>query len=526
MERPITDPSRRSVAIADDSDDSLYRRPGGGLPFRRPPATDSSTPDEVRAKRRSTDEEPAEPEHKPEPPFGPAPPATGGRTSFGFTAGPISGHWHDDEPEAPAEEPLPIRSYTGEHAATGITNHAASELSRPTRAPRPRPDEAPVSPRPRDLLDRTGTRDHLTRTGAITPGDGPHTGSHRRSDLLGDTGSPGRVSMTGGYRSPYDEPTDPFSFVEGGRRPAADEPTRANPRVPDPRPRFDEEHIGDLVGDSAHEIRPHTAKALRNEQQAHRPDQPQRHTRGVLVAGVALTAAVLLGGAVGGFAYFSSGDGGVTSVLELGAEETPQRTASVALEGREQAAFELVSAARKVTVRSADLGDTLFEATTGEESGILPQPTVTGERVQLNLAPTGAGDVGDVEIVLSSKVRWDLTFSGAAEEQILNLTGGRVEGLELSGGAKRTEIELPAATGTVPLRVSGAVDELMMRSPEGNPVRVKVKGGAQTVSAGARTLSDLEPGATLTPKDWATEDRYDVEAASPLVLLMVSSRER
>jgi hypothetical protein len=52
---------------------------------------------------------------------------------------------------------------------------------------------------------------------------------------------------------------------------------------------------------------------------------------------------------------------------------------------------------------------------------------------------------------------------------------------------------------------------------------VQVGGGAKTVTAGQRTLRDLRPGSTLTPKDWAVPDRYDVDAAARLTLLSVRS---
>jgi len=50
-----------------------------------------------------------------------------------------------------------------------------------------------------------------------------------------------------------------------------------------------------------------------------------------------------------------------------------------------------------------------------------------------------------------------------------------------------------------------------------------MQGGAKTVAAGARTLRDVEPGSTLTPKGWATNNRYDVTAEARVTLLSVET---
>ena len=148
---------------------------------------------------------------------------------------------------------------------------------------------------------------------------------------------------------------------------------------------------------------------------------------------------------------------------------------------------------------------------------------VAEDRVQLLLSRDGDGTSGNVEVVLSSKVGWALRFIGGADEQIINLTGGKVSSIDLAGGSRRVDLILPQPTGTVPVRVTGAIDELSVTSPAGNPVRVQVDSGAKTVAAGERTLRDVKPGSTLTPKDWKVANRYDVDAASRVTLLTVRS---
>jgi hypothetical protein len=183
----------------------------------------------------------------------------------------------------------------------------------------------------------------------------------------------------------------------------------------------------------------------------------------------------------------------------------------------------VIAATTKAVVRTRDLGDALYKITSADDSGTVPRPVLSGDWVQLLLSPDGAGASGIVEVLLTTKVRWALRFVGGADEQIVDLTGGRVSAVDVVGGSRRTNLALPKPAGTVPVRITGAVDELSVTSPTGSPVRVRVAGGAKTVAAGQRTLRDVRPGSTLTPKDWQVKDRYDVDAAARMTLLSVQT---
>ncbi|HEU4350172.1 MAG TPA: hypothetical protein VFR35_20525 [Actinoplanes sp.] len=278
-----------------------------------------------------------------------------------------------------------------------------------------------------------------------------------------------------------------------------------------------------------------------------------RRSRLATAAAVTLSAVVLLGGAIAGLAFLGD-DTALSWVLRLGSGAPDGRVATAPLNGRKTATFDLVAATTKVTVRSTDLGDDLYRITSAGDSGTVPSVVLTGNRVRLLLARNGDGSTGDgstgdgdgstgdgstgdgddgtgtgstgdgvVEVLLSSKVTWALRFAGGADEQIIDLTGGRISSLDLTGGTRRVELTLPRPTGTVPVRVTGAVADLSVASPAGSPVRVRVGSGARTVTAGERQLRDLAPGSTLTPKDWKSPNRYDVDAASRITSLSVKT---
>lgn len=255
------------------------------------------------------------------------------------------------------------------------------------------------------------------------------------------------------------------------------------------------------------------------------PAAPPRRRQSRLVSfgmgllGTVAVAAIALTGVV----YYTGPETEISDVLELG-NGSDKTAVSGPLEGRTVATFELLAATDRVRLSIADLGTDLYRISAADGAGIRPNPDVSEDRLTLDLARDDAGAGGEVEVVLAAKVRWTLRFSGYAAERIVDLSGGRISRIEMVGGTRRAEMTLAEASGTVPMKITGGVEELVLRSPADSPVRVKVGGGAGTVTAGSRTLRDLPPGATLTPKDWQNANRYDVEAVSAIAQLTVEQK--
>ncbi len=251
---------------------------------------------------------------------------------------------------------------------------------------------------------------------------------------------------------------------------------------------------------------------------------PPRQSRGVTVGIVLLSVIVLVLGSIAGVAYFSGSDDDIDSVLQLGAGQTANgRTVSAPLDNRSTASFELLAGANTVHVTIGELGDDLYRISTPDDAGILPNPTIRNDAVTLQVTKDGDGTGGEIEVVLAAKVRWQLRFSGYAEKQVIDVSGGQVSGIEMVAGMKQAQLTLARPIGTVPLKINGAVDSLILKSPADNPIRIKVGGGAQTVIAGSRTLKNVAAGSTLTPKGWDTTNRYDVTAGARITSLTVEN---
>jgi hypothetical protein len=251
------------------------------------------------------------------------------------------------------------------------------------------------------------------------------------------------------------------------------------------------------------------------------PRQPRVVTLGMAILGVV----VLLAGTVIGVVYFSGDDNSLPKMLSLGSDNSgPRRTVSAPLDNRNTATFELLAAVSTVHVSIGELGDDLYRISTPDDAGIKPSPVIKVDDVQLQVTKDGNGTASEVDVVLSAAVRWELRFSGYADQQQIDLSNGDISSVAMTAGMHTAELELPTPDGTVPVTISGAVDQLTMRSPADSPVRVEVGGGARNVVAGSRTLRDMPAGSTLTPKDWkAQSNRYDVTASAAIGSLNVEN---
>ncbi|RSM67695.1 hypothetical protein DMB66_15260 [Actinoplanes sp. ATCC 53533] len=194
-------------------------------------------------------------------------------------------------------------------------------------------------------------------------------------------------------------------------------------------------------------------------------------------------------------------------------------TVTAALDGRTAAGFDLVDGAKRVIVRAADLGDTLYRITTPESGAAVPRVDEQDGRVRLSLG----GGAQAVDITLNAAVLWDLRFSGGAELSTIDLSAGRVGGVDLTGGASRIALTLPPPDGTLSVRMSGGVSLFDVRAAGQTPVRVRVGSGAGQVTLNGQNHAGVSAGQTFTPADWGTTvDRIDVDAAAGMTAMTVA----
>jgi hypothetical protein len=243
---------------------------------------------------------------------------------------------------------------------------------------------------------------------------------------------------------------------------------------------------------------------------------PRRRRKSLMVVAIALTAVVAAAAVVAAGTIYRL-------VFDPG---TPgSHTIAAPLGGRKKGELELATAAETVTVTGADLGDDLFQVITPESGDPIPLATIRGERTTVTLASNRGEAASAVEIRLNSRVTWRLLLTGGAKAQAVDLSAGNLSGLEVGGRATRLELTLPKPAGTVPIRLRGGLDELVMHAPQGVLARVKVTKGASTVALDRLKRSKVAADTTFTPNGWAqAKARYDVVVAESIGTVKLDRR--
>jgi hypothetical protein len=190
--------------------------------------------------------------------------------------------------------------------------------------------------------------------------------------------------------------------------------------------------------------------------------------------------------------------------------------------------LEIAPGASHLTIDAANLVDELYRA---DFDG--PQPTVEVKdgqvRVRYRLSPVEwirralfEGGHGG-HITLNTAVPWRIAVRGGASTVSADLTGLRVDAIEVRGGASDLLLALGRPSGTVPLHISGGASDVLVRRPSNVPVRVLVRGGLSDVAFDDGAFGAVSGPTRLQSPGWdEAHDRYDVEisgGASDLAVL-------
>ncbi|GAA0798510.1 hypothetical protein [Spirilliplanes yamanashiensis] len=197
-----------------------------------------------------------------------------------------------------------------------------------------------------------------------------------------------------------------------------------------------------------------------------------------------------------------------------GVREAPAtgRTISAPLGADRDLGLDLTAATTRTTVRTADLGDRLYEITA---TGATPTADERSGTVTVGADPAGRPGAGAVEVRLHSAVRWRLRLTAPATDHVLDLRAGGLAGLTVTGESTRITLTLGPPTGTVDLRLTAPAGQVVVAAPAGTPVRARFQAGAGRATLGATDVRDVRPGSTFTPKNWAdATDRYYVDATA------------
>jgi hypothetical protein len=224
------------------------------------------------------------------------------------------------------------------------------------------------------------------------------------------------------------------------------------------------------------------------------------------LASMALVALLVIVGSAYLLAYPVSGGGSQDFKASVGSLE--------------KAELSLEFGATAVDVNTESLGDDLFRAHFEYSPGE-PAPSGTVDRetgtVTLRQNPhmnpfAFSGPRHDRVVVrLNDRVAWKVRISGGASQMGLNLSTGRVSGVEISGGASQMDLTLPAPHGTVRVAISGGASQMHIRCASGTAARITVTGGVGTLQVNDSRQTGVGQLTLATPGYDSTADRYDIQ---------------
>jgi hypothetical protein len=206
-----------------------------------------------------------------------------------------------------------------------------------------------------------------------------------------------------------------------------------------------------------------------------------------------------------------------------GAHRGPPHTVTMARDGQDSAALEVVNGAATVTVGTADLGAGLIRAATPRDSGIRPE-LVGRDPVRLYLDSTGLGGPAAVRIELNPDVIWRLTFAGGTSVTSVSMGHGRVAGVDFAAGTSVITMTLPRPGGTASVVLAGGASQATLSLPAGVPARLRLDGGAASATLAGRTYTGVAGGTVVAAPGWdQAARRYDIDAAAGVSAISVTS---
>jgi DNA-binding MarR family transcriptional regulator len=181
------------------------------------------------------------------------------------------------------------------------------------------------------------------------------------------------------------------------------------------------------------------------------------------------------------------------------------------LAGATRGRLEFVSGAARVALAGGAPAGALLAA---HFDGAIPRVAARGGEVTVAYAGFGAlaWRKQAAAVALAEGLPWELELRGGVARLEGDLAGVTLRSLEVRGGASDVSLSLPRPTGTVLVRLVGGASDVRLRRPAGAEARLRVTGGAASLTFDAQRLGAVGGTVRLETPGWATAaDRYDFE---------------
>ena len=128
-------------------------------------------------------------------------------------------------------------------------------------------------------------------------------------------------------------------------------------------------------------------------------------------------------------------------------------------------------------------------------------------------------------ISLNGTIPWTIELEGGITDLTGSLEKVVLDRLEVDGGANHVDLDLPAPSGTVPVRLRGVASDARFRRPPGVPVAVRVDGGVSRLRLDGRLLRQLAGDQRFASDAFrGATDRYEIEILDGASEIRVETR--
>ena len=160
------------------------------------------------------------------------------------------------------------------------------------------------------------------------------------------------------------------------------------------------------------------------------------------------------------------------------------------------------------------MGDLLCVRLEGPASQVRTQDGFVTVRQQRRRLPSLSRDERANEILLNGSIPWEVEVRGGASHLSADLDELELGSLEIKGGVSKVQLTLPPPSGTMPLRVLGGAEGLIVRRPKGVAVRVRVSGRASELVFDGQRHGAISGETSLQSPDYEhAANRYDIEVS-------------
>jgi DNA-binding MarR family transcriptional regulator len=130
------------------------------------------------------------------------------------------------------------------------------------------------------------------------------------------------------------------------------------------------------------------------------------------------------------------------------------------------------------------------------------------------------------DVRLNRTIPWRVDLQGGVHSLTADFRGVTLRGLDVLGGAGRSEIRLDRPSGLVPVRIIGGASDVAVRRPRGVPVTVRVAGGLSRLDLDGSRHGPMGGSVRLaSPNADAAADRFAIEIVGGASRVSVSEAD-